>query len=91
MGNVHNAMPKSQRVRAKTNLQAIWMAAIHYVSVLHSIVSLSYTYPDIQRVLPSKTANRCKTIDRVSKSSPLEIADHRAAHATELQYARRCT
>jgi hypothetical protein len=37
--------------------------------------------------LPSGTANRCKTIDRLSRNSPLEIADHQAAHTPLLTLA----
>ena len=35
-----------------------------------------------------RTANRCKTIDRVSRNSPLEIDGHQAAHTPVLTLAR---
>jgi pimeloyl-ACP methyl ester carboxylesterase len=38
--------------------------------------------------LPSKTANRCKTIDRISRNSPLEIAAHQTARTPVLTISR---
>ncbi|MEX4005444.1 hypothetical protein AB4Y38_42390, partial [Paraburkholderia sp. EG285A] len=39
------------------------------------------------RALPSRTANRCRTIGRFSRNSPLDIDRHDAAHTPLLTLA----